>query len=160
MKGLSMCSFQSYLLISVGIRDLRIDSGGGRVGGGRLHVLVAQNLCRELSLCFGQRRTRWPVDPVHLGHKHNVNYNTRDESNGDQHCNHSNCYIFFKCSNTRNQSTKASTTESNWLDNRYDNLKQEYEEEHHEIEGRVTSERLVDGPVPADEAERCEQQEI
>lgn len=56
----------SPCLVSVGVGDLRVDGGGGGAGGGGLHVLVAQDLRRELRLRLRQRRARRPVDAVHL----------------------------------------------------------------------------------------------
>lgn len=54
----------------------------------------------------------------------------------------------------------ASTAESNWLYNSYDDLEQEYEEENHKVERRITPEGFIDGPVPAYEAERGEENEV
>lgn len=55
---------------------------------------------------------------------------------------------------------RAPAAESNALHHRNDDLEQEYEEEHHEVEWRIAPEGLVDRPVPADEAERRQQHEV
>lgn len=55
---------------------------------------------------------------------------------------------------------RTSTAESNRLHKGYNSLKQENEEEHHEVEWWVAPEGLVDGPVPANEAKRCQQNEV
>ena len=64
-------------------------------------------------------------------------------------------YVYNNEYNIKQNLPRASPSKSNSLYNSYDNLKQKYEEEHHEVEWGITPEGLVNWSVPAYEAERC-----
>lgn len=149
-----------YRLVPVGAGELRVDGGSGGVGGGGLHVLVAQDLGRELGLRLGQRRARRPVDAVHFSQQHYVSDNAGDEAYGHHQRDDANGYVSFELTDTCDQAARTTVAESDRLYHSYYDLEQEYEEEDHEIERGVAPERLVYRSVPADEAERCEQDEI
>lgn len=142
------------------VGHLRVEGGGRGVGGGRLHVLVAQELRRELGLGLGYGRACRAVDAVHLGHEQHVGDGGGDEADGGEHGDDAGRHARRERVDACDQAAGASTTEPNRLHHSDQYLEQEYEEEDHEVEGRIASKRLVDRPVPAQEAEGGQQYEI
>jgi len=141
------------------------DRGLSGVRGGLAHGLVLHHARRELRLRLGHRGSSRTVNAVHPDEKKKVGEGSDAKSQCGYEHEHSDEYLApglctRNLTDPKYEAARPSVSDADKVETTHEELKEEYEEEDHEVEGGVVTEGLVCGPEPTDERDRREEDKV
>lgn len=121
------------------LTHLRSNGGNGQIGGGALDVFVAHHSRSELSLGLGERGSRVAVQTAHPDEEEEVGESHQSEAQSNDQSDYSHSNVPTSClgaegTQRNDEATSSHARQTDTLDGRCYQLREEYAEKDHEIE--------------------------